>query len=191
MEFCFIVLAGIALVVYLIWRNNRTKLENMDRAKQAYYDSLEQLKQDPTNPNLRQQTLQLGREYADREQDSTGETVFDEAHLKNDLDAVCAGAGGVGVVRASASAEIRKLTELLEEHILTPEEWQSAKAQLVGLKENQVDEAVKLLRALHQLVILGGLTEGEYNQKKWDILSQKLISPDRPPIVPPKMSDKT
>ena len=60
----------------------------------------------------------------------------------------------------SPAAEIRKLTELLEEEIITPEEWQSAKAKIVGLKQDQIDEAVKLLRALHQLVTLGGLTEG-------------------------------
>lgn len=59
------------------------------------------------------------------------------------------------------------------------------------MKSNQVDDAVKLLRALHQLVTLGGLTEGEYNMKKWEILSQKLISPDRTPTVPPKIAEKT
>jgi hypothetical protein len=184
------IVVGVVLgVLYAIGKSANTK-----NAKKAYEDALEQLKQSPTDPNLRQKTLQLGRKYSNLTRNSKGVTIFDEMALKNDIDAACARAAEVAAIHASkpvsAAAEIRKLTELLEESILTPEEWQSAKAQLVGLKQNQVDEAVKLLRALHQLVSLGGLTEAEYNMKKWDILSQKLISPDRPPILPPKMSEK-
>ena len=43
---------------------------------------------------------------------------------------------------------------------------------------------------LHELEKTGGLSEAEYNMKKWDILSQKLISPGRPPVVPPKTAEK-
>lgn len=184
----FLILAG--GVVW--WLYAKGKKSMMDKAKKAYGDALEQLKQSPTDPDRRQEALRLGRSYADLTRDAKGVAGYDEMALKNDIDAVCAGANEFAAVHAgkpaSAAAEIRELTGLLDEGILTPEEWQSAKAQLVGLKQNQVDEAVKLLRALHELVHMGGLTEAEYNMKKWDILSQKLISPNRPPIVPPKAS---
>jgi hypothetical protein len=117
--------------------------------------------------------------------------ICDEAFLKNDNDAPCAWAraGTANTdIPSDAAAEIEKLTELMREGILTPEEWQSAKAKIVGLKQDHVDEAVRLLRALHELMTLGGLTESEYNMKKWDVLSQKLICLERPTILPPKIS---
>ena len=184
--FGLLILAGVVVG----WLYVKGKKIRLNEAHRAYREALEQLKQRPTDPDRRQQALRLGRAYADITRESKNATVYDEMAIKNDIDAVCAGAAEVAAARAggpaSAAAEIRKLTELLEEGILTPEEWQSAKRQIVGLRQDQVDETVKLLRALHQLVSTGGLTESEYNLKKWDILSQKLISPDRPPVVPPK-----
>jgi len=191
--YIFVLLIVAGIVVW--WLYAKGKKSMLDKARKAYRDALDQLKQSPTDPNRRERALELGRAYAKLTRDLKGATVFDEMALKNDIDAACAGAVEFAAAHAgkpaSAAAEIRKLTGLLDEGILTPEEWQSAKAQLVGLKQNQVDEAVKLLRALHELVKMGGLSEAEYNMKKWDILSQKLISPDKPPIVPPKMAEKT
>ena len=54
-------------------------------AKQAYLESLEKLKRDPENPDLREQTLALGRAYARK-----GVPGFDEVALMNDINAACA-----------------------------------------------------------------------------------------------------
>jgi len=192
-EYIFVILIIAGIVVW--WLYAKGKKSMLGKAKKAYRDALDQLKQSPTDPNCRERALELGRAYADLTRDLKGVTAFDEMALKNDIDAACAGAVEFAAAHAgkpaSAAAEIRKLTGLLDEGILTPEEWQSAKAQLVGLRQNQVDEAVKLLRALHELEKAGGLSEAEYNMKKWDILSQKLISPDKRPVMPPKMTGKT
>jgi hypothetical protein len=192
-EYTFILLIVAGVVIW--WLSARGRKSMLSEAKRAYRDALDRLKQTPTDPDRREQALELGREYAKLTRNLKGVATFDEMALKNDIDAACAGAVEFAAVQAgkpaSPAAEIRKLTGLLDEGILTPEEWQSAKAQLVGLKQNQVDEAVKLLRALHELEKAGGLSEAEYNMKKWDILSQKLISPGRPPIVPPRTTEKT
>jgi len=196
--------AGLAFVMVIgivIWGHYKDKSDlkintaAMRETKEAYGSALEKIKLSPTDPNIRQQALELGRRYAGYAKKAKGPEIT-EMMIKNDIDAACAGASARKPF--SAATEIKKLTELMDEGILTQAEWQNAKNQLVGLKSdidgvksNQVDDAVKLLRALHQLVSLGGLTEGEYNMKKWEILSQKLIGPDRPPIIPPKMSQKT
>ena len=171
------------------------------RAKEEYEASLDRLQSDPNNPALRTQTLKIGRHYieivkaqAHLTKDTSGIDTFDEMSLMNDINAACARSTEVAAARfnkpTSVASEIRKLTELLEEGILTADEWQSAKGQLVGKKSNQIDEAVTLLRSLHGLVIQGVLTESEYNIKKWDILSQRLMTPNRPPNPPPNKSSR-
>ncbi len=78
------------------------------------------------------------------------------------------------------SAELRELTNLHHEGILSVDEWQRAKEGLVGKPSNQVDEATRLLRQLGELAAQGVLTEAEFNMKKCDILSERLLSRDRP-----------
>jgi hypothetical protein len=64
---------------------------------------------------------------------------------------------------------------LANEGILTQDEWLRAKDHLIGVSPSKVDEATQLLRQLHALFVQGVLSESEYNMKKWDVLSQRLI----------------
>lgn len=76
----------------------------------AYQESLERLKGDPNNPELRQLALQLGRVYSNLTRDKKGVTVYDEVALKNDIDAACAGV--VSVQNRSIEDRLAKLQQL-------------------------------------------------------------------------------
>jgi len=77
--------------------------------------------------------------------------------------------------RTSVADEIQRLSQLANEGILTQDEWLRAKDHLIGVSPSKVDEATQLLRQLHALFVQGVLSESEYNMKKWDVLSQRLI----------------
>ena len=69
--------------------------------------------------------------------------------------------------------EIKKLSLLCEEGILTQEELERAKEMLLGKPPNQIDESIRLLRNLRGLQKQGVLSESEFNMKKWDVLSKR------------------
>jgi len=56
--------------------------------------------------------------------------------------------------------------------ILNEEDWERAKSIFLGKPGNKRDEAVRMLRNLHDLHRAGVLPEGEFNMKKWDVLSR-------------------
>ena len=66
-----------------------------DEARVRYQNALQNLKADPTNADLKQQTLALGRAYSKLTRDKKGNTVFDEVALMNDINAACAGASSI------------------------------------------------------------------------------------------------
>jgi hypothetical protein len=60
----------------------------LNRARKAYRASLEKLKRDPHNPNLREQTLALGRRYVRASRSNAGgwrRSAFDEVELSKDF----------------------------------------------------------------------------------------------------------
>lgn len=86
---CVLVVFGVA---YLIWQSVDLADER-DRKKKVYEASLERLKRDPANHNLRDETLALGREYAHASKQfekADGAIVFDETALLNDITAAVA-----------------------------------------------------------------------------------------------------
>src|SRR5215217_2106412 len=86
---CPVVLfVAIAVIVAYQW----VQQQNVKAARDAYRSSLSRLKKNPTNAELRGQTLELGRKYSNLTRNRKGVTIFDEVALKNDIDAACAGA---------------------------------------------------------------------------------------------------
>ena len=68
---------------------------------------------------------------------------------------------------------IGRLAVLLDEGLISSEEFEHAKKGLVGKPTSRGDEIVGLLRQLHSLHQSGVLTAGEFRLKKWDILSKQ------------------
>ncbi len=89
------VIAFIILIIVLTVRQSQARSRALRESKQNYLDSLEELKHNPTNANLRQRTLELGRYYSNLTRDQKGVTIFDEVALSNDIGAACAAAGSV------------------------------------------------------------------------------------------------
>ena len=83
------VMAVLVAIITAVSKNSARK-----QAKEAYDKALAELKVDPRNPEKRQRTLQLGREYSKTTRDDKGITVFDEVALMNDINAACAAATG-------------------------------------------------------------------------------------------------
>ena len=68
---------------------------------------------------------------------------------------------------------IGQISSLLDEGLITKEEFEHAKKGLVGQPASRGNEIVGLLRQLQSLEQSGVLTASEFRMKKWDLLSQK------------------
>jgi hypothetical protein len=84
---------------------------------------------------------------------------------------------GVGLVSAGGiSAELAGLAILAKEGVLSAEELTQAKQLLIGKPKDEQDEAMRLLRNLYDLTKTGVVSQGEFNMKKWDILSRRHVT---------------
>lgn len=150
------------------------------RAQRAYQDALAALTDDPANTALRQEALRAGRALADAgRQINVGSktprvVVHDELAIRNDLDAIHAGAARAP---AGIADDLATLAALHREGVLTSEELTRLKQQITG-RSSGVEDVIRLLRGLKALEREGVLTEGEFNIKKWDILSKRLLRND-------------
>ncbi len=114
--------------------NGNKAEKEKEKARQAYISSLEKLKENPTNPNLKQRTLQLGRDYSNLTRNKKGVALFDEVALMNDINAACAAASiselSHGVSSSSNIQEkISTLTSLYEQGVIDEVEFQQRKKQ--------------------------------------------------------------
>jgi hypothetical protein len=149
-------------------------------AEGAYRDALAALANDPTDTALRQDALRKGRALTAAGQRLNAGlkkplvTPIDELAIRNDLDAIHAGA-----VHAPAgiTEELARLGALHEEGVLTSDEFAGLKRRITD-RSSGVEDVIRLLRGLKALEREGVLTEGEFNIKKWDILSKRLVRKD-------------
>jgi len=109
------------------------------KAQTAYRESLQALTNDPTNPELRQRTLELGRTFSRLTRNSKGVTIFDEVALSNDLNAVAGGTTAIAPPRSLQSSStaastvegrLAQLVRLKEQGLISDEEY-AAKRQRV------------------------------------------------------------
>src|SRR5262249_49668859 len=115
-----LIIMAIVLLVVVYMSNNKERTK--EAARKAYADSLEELKRDPTNANLRQETLRLGRSYSNLTRNSKGVTVFDEVALSNDLNAACAAAAARNDGDINTPEDrLVKLGELRQKGLVTEE----------------------------------------------------------------------
>ncbi len=158
------------------------------RAKKAYYESLEKLKERPNDPDLRDQALQLGRTYAALSRNPKCVTIYDEMSIANDIQAACARAttGETSVAKVEVTnpaalsgngiaQEIEKLGQLFLKGVITSEEFERGKTLFLGAPPDKAASAVELLQNLNVLKDKGVLSQSEFNMKKWEILSERLL----------------
>lgn len=106
-------IVGMVLYFNYIRNLNRKFNEELYQAYESYRQSLELLKQHPSNPDLRQRALEWGRHYSNLTRDKKGITVYDEVALANDINAACAGAGNPA--RDSAATATRSIEQRLDQ----------------------------------------------------------------------------
>jgi hypothetical protein len=123
---------GIALYLRNLSQINK-RLQN---AYASYRQSLELLKQQPNDPELRQRALEWGRYYSNLTRDNRGVTVYDEVALANDINAACAGGGhAAGDSTATATRPIEErldqLKALFEKGAIGEREYSDRRAKLL------------------------------------------------------------
>ncbi len=133
------VVIGIIVIVVAaaIWSGIQ-KQKALERAKKAYLEALAQLKGSPTNADLKQHTLALGRAYSHLTRDKKGVSLFDEVALMNDINAACAAASVVPAKSSERSAgpsieaRLRTLTDLKDKGLVAPAEYESRRNEILG-----------------------------------------------------------
>jgi hypothetical protein len=131
----FIGLVLLVAFAVIIWRQGvKARDTTLEEATQAYQGSLSALKADPTNSDLRQRTLALGRHYSNLSRNSTGQTVFDELALMNDISAACASAhllkhSPIGSVE-SIEERLTKLQSLREKGLIDQADFARIKREI-------------------------------------------------------------
>ena len=138
MDACSLIMLAIAgaivLGIGLYFHNLSQVNKNLQHAFTSYRQSLELLKQQPNDPELRQKTLGLGRYYSNLTRNNKGVTVYDEVALSNDINAACAGAGQTAkdlTATRPIEEQLDQLKALLEKGIISEQEYSERRNKLL------------------------------------------------------------
>lgn len=88
---------------------------------------------------------------------------------------ICLSGYGGNVSAPNIAEEIQKLAELHSKSIITQEEFERGKSLFLGASKDKAHQTLEALVNLHQLMKQKVISESEYNVKKWELLSGKLI----------------
>jgi hypothetical protein len=132
---CGTVILVIVIVVAASIYTSNQQIKAVGQARSSYQASLTQLKSHPTDANLRQRTLELGRIYSNLTRNRKGVTIFDEIALMNDINAACAGATFTTnqPIQSSQSIEERlaRLSELRSKGLIDVQEYDSRRRKIL------------------------------------------------------------
>jgi hypothetical protein len=131
-----ILILAIILIATSVGAANKKKQEDLEAARSAYHESVNKLKQNPTNADLRQTTLALGRIYSNHTRSRKGVTLFDEVALMNDINAACAGAANIHESRLPKPDEaialrLEKLAELQAKGLIDDDEYSARREKIL------------------------------------------------------------
>jgi hypothetical protein len=152
--------------------------------EKQYEQILQRIKNNPNDGNLRLEARRIGKwltVHLPKE--------YTEQSLTNDLIAVIGGhpdGTGTGVVKVEitnpeklhqvdTAEQVEKLGQLFLKGMITAEEFERGKALFLGNPPDVAKKTMQTLDDLYRLQQTGALSEGEYNIKKWDLLSGKLV----------------
>src|SRR5262245_30300300 len=112
MELLIVIVSAVGIIFFFA----HLDAKKVQAALEAYRSSLQALKKDPANSDLRQKTLNLGRIYSNLARDKKGITIFDEVALMNDINAACASTQyavhAPSVAQQSSSSVEERLSQL-------------------------------------------------------------------------------
>ena len=175
MEFWIALILVIAVMVVIAGR----RINAFAIAKAKYEAALAALENDPTNVALRRAALQKGRVMTSlhrgldqNRRANWAAAAYDETRVRNDIEAISAVSAGTPPSHAD---ELQKLAKLHKDGVISSDELESLKARLASRPGN-VQDVIRLLRGLKDLEKEGVLTPSEFNMKKWEILSKRLLN---------------
>ncbi len=134
---CPIVLfLALVLIAIGVYGDAQKKAKALAAGRTAYHNSLKKLKASPTNADLREETLQLGRKYSNLTRRKKGVTIFDEVALSNDINAACAGAMNIHeskVSKPDQTIELRlhRLSELKAKGLIDDDEYAERRERIL------------------------------------------------------------
>ena len=134
--FCIVVpVILIGVIIFMIQQRKR----ELQEAYYAYQDALRQLKAQPSNVDLRQRTLSLGRQYSNLTRQRRGVTTYDEVAMMNDINAATASTVSIpqSVITAVESKipveeRLKQLDGLKAKGMLTEEEFITRLQQIIS-----------------------------------------------------------
>ena len=133
----FCIVLPLALVIAFIVAGDRRR-KGVEQAHAAYQGALRALKANPTNPDLRQRALALGREYSNLTRSQRGVTVYDEMAVMNDINAATAAAVSV-VAPAPVAAppvpveeRLKRLDELRTKGVISEQEFAERRQKILS-----------------------------------------------------------
>lgn len=148
-------------------------------ARQQYEAALAALENDPASIELRRAALAKGRVMTSlyrgldpKRRGGWAAAAYDETRVRNDIDSISA---VPAAATPSYADELQKLAKLQKDGVISIEELENLKARLAS-KPGNVQDVIRLLRGLKDLEKEGVLTQGEFNMKKWEILSKRLVN---------------
>gem|GEM_PF-3472659 len=165
----------IALVSVALFANIESIL--WAQKETEYRNALSELQKNPSNPELRNKVLALGRNLIEDERkkkigNKDHIPKYTEQSLSNDLMVCLSGNTSAPV---NTAEEIQKLNDLYSSGIITQEEFERGKALFLGTPKDRSQQILESLSNLHQMKRQGAVSESEYNMAKWELLSGKLV----------------
>lgn len=125
----------IVVIIVVAVKSGNEQTRQLTAARDAYYDALRRLKVNPTNADLRQSTLQLGRNYSNLTRNKSGVTIYDEVALSNDINAACAGAATLIATKKeqpqTIESRLQKLAELKNKSLIDEEEYRAKRTKIL------------------------------------------------------------
>jgi hypothetical protein len=130
-----VIIGGPALFFLILNDRDQAKARRKrETAQLAYKAALGRLKASPSDPNLKQQTLELGRFYANLTRDRKGVTIFDEMALMNDINAATAAATATSAPVPAATHEqrLQRLATLKAQGLIDEAEYTAQRTKILG-----------------------------------------------------------
>lgn len=125
----------VVLLLVLINSSKEGKRRELQAAFSAYQASLNLLKRQSSDADLRQKTLALGRRYSNLTRNRSGVTVYDELAVMNDINAATAGDRVMNALPAESDTiehRLLKLEELKAKNLISKDEYISQRHRIIG-----------------------------------------------------------
>lgn len=134
--FCYQIIIVAVFLIFLILNNGKQKRKRIAEARKAYQDSLTKLKRDPTNMDLRQRVLEIGRQYVRIASDGGQGTVFDEVSLLNDMNAIAGSEVSkpdhkTQIPNDDISARLKTLENLKAQGLIADDEYEKRRSAIL------------------------------------------------------------